>query len=73
MSPKNDKTATQKRLDFELAQSTVGRGGHNSLQEVNEMEENRNELKERYARGKSLGQSVNEIRNKIKEKTNEIE
>ena len=37
------------------------------------MEENRNELKERYARGKSLGQSVNEIRNKIKEKTNEIE
>jgi hypothetical protein len=37
MSPKNDKTVTQKRLDFELAQSTVGRGGHNSLQEVNEM------------------------------------
>lgn len=37
------------------------------------MEENRNELKERYARGKSLGQSVNEVRNKIKEKTNEIE
>jgi hypothetical protein len=37
MSPKNDKTVTQKRLDFELAQSTVGRSGHNSLQEVNEM------------------------------------
>jgi kinesin family protein 6/9 len=105
MSPKHDKTATQKRLDFELAQSTMNKGGHNSITEVNEMtdgivqctiedladrakafemfrksyrkneamEENRNELKERYARGKSLGQSVNDLRNKIKEQTNQIE
>jgi hypothetical protein len=34
------------------------------------MEDNRNLLKEKYARGKSLGQSVNDIRNQIKELTN---
>ena len=37
------------------------------------MEDNRNLLKEKYARGKSLGQSVNDIRNQIKELTNQIE
>lgn len=37
------------------------------------MEENRNLLKEKYARGKQLGGSVNECRNKIKNFTNEIE
>lgn len=33
------------------------------------MEDNRNLLKEKYARGKALGQSVNEIRNQIKDLT----
>ena len=33
------------------------------------MEENRNLLKEKYTRGKSLGVSVNEMRNKIKQLT----
>lgn len=37
------------------------------------MEDNRNILKEKYARGKALGQSVNDIRNQIKELTNQIE
>jgi kinesin family member 6/9 len=37
------------------------------------MEDNRNLLKEKYARGKTLGQSVNDIRNQIKELTNQIE
>jgi kinesin family member 6/9 len=37
------------------------------------MEENRALLKEKYARGKALGQSVNEIRNQIKDFTNQIE
>jgi len=34
------------------------------------MEENRELLKERYGRGKQLGQSVNVTRNKIKDLTN---
>lgn len=34
------------------------------------MEDNRNILKEKYARGKALGQSVNEVRNQIKDFTN---
>lgn len=37
------------------------------------MEENRELLKERYGRGKYLGQNVNVTRNKIKELTNQIE
>lgn len=37
------------------------------------MEDNRNILKEKYARGKALGQSVNDIRNQIKDLTNQIE
>ena len=37
------------------------------------MEENRNLLKEQYARGKELGNDVNESRNKIKALTNKIE
>ena len=37
------------------------------------MEENRELLKERYSRGKYLGQNVNVTRNKIKELTNQIE
>ncbi len=37
------------------------------------MEENRNILKEKYARGKELGNDVNESRNAIKSLTNKIE
>ena len=37
------------------------------------MEDNRNILKDKYARGKALGQSVNDIRNQIKDLTNQIE
>lgn len=37
------------------------------------MEENRNVLKEKYARGKELGNDVNESRNAIKALTNKIE
>lgn len=37
------------------------------------MEENRNLLKEKYARGKHLGTSVNNTRNAIKDLTNNIE
>ncbi len=37
------------------------------------MEDNRNLLKEKYARGKNLGTMVNETRNMIKEYTNQIE
>jgi hypothetical protein len=37
------------------------------------MEENRNLLKEKYARGKELGNDVNESRNYIKQFTNKIE
>jgi len=37
------------------------------------MEENRTLLKEKYARGKELGNDVNESRNKIKALTNKIE
>ena len=37
------------------------------------MEENRNLLKEKYARGKQLGESVNNSRNQIKSLTNKIE
>lgn len=37
------------------------------------MEENRNLLKEKYARGKQLGNSVNHTRNNIKDLTNQIE
>ena len=37
------------------------------------MEENRSLLKERYARGKELGNEVNESRNSIKSITNKIE
>ena len=37
------------------------------------MEENRNLLKEKYTRGKNLGVSVNEMRNKIKSLTGQIE
>lgn len=34
------------------------------------MEDNRSLLKEKYARGKQLGGSVNQIRNEIKDYTN---
>ena len=37
------------------------------------MEENRTLLKERYARGKELGNDVNDSRNQIKSLTNKIE
>lgn len=37
------------------------------------MEDNRNLLKDKYARGKQLGQSVNVTRNEIKEFSNQIE
>jgi kinesin family member 6/9 len=37
------------------------------------MEDNRNVLKEKYARGKELGNDVNESRNSIKSLTNKIE
>ena len=37
------------------------------------MEDNRNVLKEKYARGKELGNDVNESRNAIKSLTNKIE
>jgi len=37
------------------------------------MEENRELLKEKYARGKELGLDVNESRNMIKQLTNKIE
>ena len=37
------------------------------------MEENRNLLKDKYARGKELGNEVNESRNGIKNLTNKIE
>ena len=37
------------------------------------MEDNRNVLKDKYARGKALGQSVNDVRNQIKDLTNQIE
>jgi hypothetical protein len=37
------------------------------------MEENRNLLKDKYARGKELGNDVNESRNAIKSLTNKIE
>jgi kinesin family member 6/9 len=37
------------------------------------MEDNRNVLKEKYARGKELGNDVNESRNAIKQLTNKIE
>lgn len=37
------------------------------------MEENRQLLKEKFARGKQLGQQVNESRQLIKEYTNQIE
>lgn len=37
------------------------------------MEENRNLLKDKYARGKHLGTSVNNTRNTIKDLTNNIE
>jgi hypothetical protein len=37
------------------------------------MEENRSLLKEKFGRGKELGNVVNESRNKIKSLTNQIE
>lgn len=37
------------------------------------MEENRELLKEKYARGKELGNEVNDSRNMIKQLTNKIE
>ncbi len=37
------------------------------------MEDNRNVLKEKYARGKELGNDVNDSRNAIKQLTNKIE
>lgn len=37
------------------------------------MEDNRNLLKEKYGRGKELGNGVNESRNMIKQLTNKIE
>jgi hypothetical protein len=37
------------------------------------MEDNRNLLKEKYGRGKQLGGSVNETRQRIKEVSNQIE
>ena len=37
------------------------------------MEDNRELLKQKYARGKHLGQSVNQSRQMIKQYTNEIE
>ena len=37
------------------------------------MEENRNLLKEKYSKGKELGNAVNDTRNMIKSLTNKIE
>ena len=97
---KTDKSAAEKRRDFELAQDTIKRENgigemissqqqysledladrakafehfRKSYRKNEAMEDNRNLLKEKYARGKNLGTMVNETRNMIKEYTNQIE
>ena len=96
-----EKTAADKRRDFELAQETIKQAHgipemtnspaqqysledladrtkafehfRKSYRKNEAMDDNRALLKEKYARGKALGQSVNTIRNQIKECTTQIE